>query len=127
MNKALTLKAWMASVLLTGCLIHSPFALAKRLPPKPVDCVTVKSTRYCAPHFAHDKNQQGGFIVAFNKHGRRLWKKKIYTVSYDDQLERDVQHVYITDISVEGHWLHIINEKAQQYWFNLKTKTTVPN
>ena len=50
-----------------------------------------------------------------------LWRRQIYVVKYDPDLEGDVQDVYIKNLKVKGNSLIIINERKSEYQLNLKT------
>lgn len=123
-NKPSIKKLLISSSLLAITAFTSTVTLAKRSTPVEVPCVNIKKVSYCAPHSVHAGGQQGGFIVAYDKKGNFLWKKRIYKVRYNDQLERDIQHVFITSITVKGKYLHILNEKMEQYCLNIKTHSS---
>lgn len=91
-------------------------ASAKRAAPKPVPPVVANSVEYSAPH------EQMGFVVATDTISRKeLWRVRIYTVRIDPALERDVQDVFITSLSLEHGALVITNESRDSYTLNLAT------
>ena len=53
--------------------------------------------------------------------GELLWRRQIYVVKYDPDLEGDVQDVYIKNIKVKLNSLIITNERKSEYQLNLKT------
>jgi hypothetical protein len=51
-----------------------------------------------------------------------LWELKVYEVEYNTDLERDVQDVWITSLSIEDGKLIVVNEKGDKYEVDLKTQ-----
>jgi hypothetical protein len=72
-------------------------ASAKRTVPRAVEPVTVHGVTYSAPATAM------GFVVASDaSSGRELWRQRIYRISVNPSLERDVQDVFITSLTLRG-------------------------
>ena len=92
-------------------------ANAKRTVPGSVEPVTVHGVTYSAPATAM------GFVVAFDaSSGRELWRQRIYQVRVDPSLERDVQDVFITSLTLRGGSLVIANEHGERYALDLATR-----
>jgi hypothetical protein len=92
-------------------------ANAKRSVPRTVEPVTVHGVTYSAPASAM------GFIVACDAlSGRELWRKRIYRVRVNPSLERDVQDVFITSLTLRGGSLVIANEHGGRYALDLSTR-----
>jgi hypothetical protein len=91
-------------------------ANAKRTVPRAVEPVTVHGVTYSAPASAM------GFVVAFDESSRReLWRQRIYRVHLNPSLERDVQDVFITSLTLRGGSLVIANEHGERYALDLST------
>jgi hypothetical protein len=105
-----------AAVLILCCAMVAP-AMAKRIAPKEVKPVVVKEVEYTAPTDAM------GFVVATDmKTKKELWRARVYEVTYIEDLETDVQDVFITRLVVEGNTLVVTNEKGVQYVLDLATQ-----
>jgi hypothetical protein len=92
-------------------------ANAKRTVPRVVEPVTVHGVTYSAPATAM------GFVVAVHaSSGRELWRRRIYRIRFDPSLERDVQDVFITSLTLRGGSLVIANEHGARYALNLSTR-----
>lgn len=91
--------------------------LAKRVAPKPVSPVVVDSMRVSAPH------SQMGFVVAVDVGtDQEIWRQRVYRVKYAPSLERDVQDVFITSLTIPGGSLLILNERGERYTLDLATR-----
>lgn len=89
---------------------------AKRAPAPEVPFVFNHGVKYFADY------SNGGVIKAYSaKTKQLLWTVKIFNISYDPQLERDIQDVYITEMKVKRGYLLIKDEKHREYSLNLKT------
>lgn len=94
-------------------------ALAKRSAPVQVDPVTHEGIEYSAPRDAGSIGQ----VQARDAGSKKvLWEQVIYQISYDPDLERDVQWVFISDLKIEGDFLIITDERKRCYSLNLKTR-----
>ena len=51
-----------------------------------------------------------------------LWRQRIYRIRVDPSLERDVQDVFITSLTVRGGSLVIANEHGDRYALDLSTR-----
>lgn len=106
--------------------------MAKRLGPKDVPPVTIKNTRFDVIHWGKDRGfgQNGGYIAAFdNASNEELWTLKIYDITYDSELESDVQDVFIVSMSKSffGNKLKITDEKGRRYVVDTETRTVLPD
>ena len=91
--------------------------LAKRAAPSPVAPVLFKGVQYSAPPEAM------GFVVATGiSSGKELWRVRIYEVRVDPKLERDVQDVFITALTLKDDTLIVTNERGEKYALDLKTR-----
>ncbi len=98
---------------------------AKRSAPKEVKPVIYEGVRYSAPHWviANGKRIAGGYIEAFNaKTNKKLWRLKVYEIKYGPQLEKDVQDVFITSMTIEKNHLVVENERNEEYEVDVKSR-----
>ena len=93
---------------------------AKRAVPSKVLPVKVGSIEYSAPH-GKLQNQMGCIEARKVGSGKLLWRRQVYVVKYDPDLEGDVQDVYIKNFKIKGNSLIITNERKSEYQLNLKT------
>lgn len=105
--------------------------MAKRLGPKNVPPVTIKNTRFEAVHWGKDKGfgQNGGYIEAFDtSNGETLWTLKIYDITYDSELESDVQDIFIASMSKGwfSNKLKITDERGRKYVVDTEARTVLP-
>lgn len=92
-------------------------ATAKRNAPKPVAPVVAGSVEYSAPH------EFMGFVIATDTHTHKeLWRERIYRVSINPALERDVQDVFIASLALERGVLIITTERGVSYTLDLVTR-----
>jgi len=64
-----------------------------------------------------------GFVVASDASSHReLWRQQIYTVRLKPTLERDVQDVFITSLTLRGGSLIITNERGERFALDLSTR-----
>jgi outer membrane protein assembly factor BamB len=109
-------RAVFAAVLCVVAFITGP-ANAKRTVPHAVEPLTVHGVSYSAPATAM------GFVVASDAlSGRELWRQRIYRISVNPSLERDVQDVFITSLTLRGGSLVIANEHGERYALDLSTR-----
>ncbi len=100
-------------------------SFAKRLPPKPVEPFIHDGVKYIAPHFdlSFERDQIGGFVEAWDiQSGTKLWDLKVYRVEYDPRLERDVQDVFITSLSLEEGDLIVQNGRGEEFEIDLESR-----
>jgi hypothetical protein len=98
-------------------LLTATFALAKRAAPVPVPPVVAESVEYSAPH-----DHMGVVVATDTKEHKELWRKEIYAVKIDPNLESDVQHVFITGLAIDGKSLVVANERGERYSIDLTSK-----
>lgn len=109
-------RAVFAAALCAAVFVSGP-ANAKRSVPGAVEPITVHGITYSAPASAM------GFIVASDaSSGRELWRQRIYRISFNPSLERDVQDVFITSLTLRSGSLVIANEHGERYAVNLSTR-----
>ncbi len=83
-------------------------ALAKRASPAEVPSVVDGNVRYEVPHggFGNPANpcgEIGGCVVAYdNTTDVLLWSIKVYSITYDPDVEEDVQLLFITSLCLEN-------------------------
>ena len=102
-------------LLLLAFAFTSP-AFAKRSAPAQVAPVKAADVEYRVPH---DKL---GCVEAWDvRSDQMLWRKQVYVVRYDVELERDIQDVFITSVAVQNGKLLVKNEHASEYLLDLET------
>lgn len=94
-------------------------AVAKRKAPKPVAPVVANGVRYCAVMNGEDESVAAVDAAS----GKELWRVKVFHNQIDPSLERDVQDVFITDLTLQGATLLVKDEKARVFSIDLKTRT----
>src|SRR5262245_16820382 len=97
-------------------------AQAKRGAPGEVRSVVSDGVRYVVIHFGfeHGKAQNGGYVQARRVGSDELlWDRMVYSVAYDEKLERDVQDVFITRVAVKGRALVVENELGERFEMDL--------
>jgi hypothetical protein len=77
-------------------------AFAKRSPPEPVRAVEYGALELRVPH-----NQMGCIEAWDVKHKALIWRRQIYVVKYNAELERDVQDVFIAAIELNLNSLEV--------------------
>ncbi len=108
------------SALAIFCVLFAVFTVnllhAKRSAPKEVAAVADGMFNYHAPH------SQMGFVEAWNvKNKKLIWRRQIYVVKYDTDLETDVQDVFITSMQRTDKGLTVKNERGSEYELDLET------
>ena len=111
------------AVLIVALLAGAPVA-AKRAGPKPVAPVVIGHVRFEAPPWAKaaGQDQNGGVVVARDlATGAELWAAKVYSITYDADLEGDVQDVFITGLqaSPDGKSLRVTDERGRHWLLDL--------
>jgi len=82
-----------------SCVLITPAdLLAKRRAPKTVESVSYDGVTYSADLSA----TKIGIVKATSKK-KSLWEKTVYTIKYDESLERDVQWVFISGLSLTSY------------------------
>lgn len=108
-------------ILMVVIILSSTFPIvieAKRPAPKEVKPVIYNRVKYTA---THETNM--GCIGAWDvKTGKKLWELKVYEIKYVPGLERDVQDVFITSLSIKEGKLIVLNEADDAYEVDLETR-----
>jgi outer membrane protein assembly factor BamB len=98
-------------------LLSAAPVAAKRSAPELVHPIVVGSIEYSSPGWPI------GFVIATDTRTRReIWRKRIYRVRIDPALERDVQDVFITSLTLENGTLFITDERGRRYALELTTR-----
>jgi hypothetical protein len=95
---------------------------AKRVAPKKVDPVTYKGITYTAPHYVPGEKQNGGFIEARNSNNELIYRFPVYHTRYKTDLEKDLQDVFIKEITVSENILIVTDENNRIFHINLITR-----
>ncbi len=91
---------------------------AKRVPAPKVTPVVHGGVKYVAPN----DNGTKAYVQAEDvKTGKVIWRKTVFTVSIDPNLESDVQHIYIKLLKVRKNQLYVTLERNLRYIIDLKT------
>lgn len=97
-------------------LLLTAVAWAKRSPPEPVAPLKSGNVEYRIDH------SKMGTVEAWDlTHKAMLWRKQIYVVKFQPDLEKDIQDVYITTIQLKDKALLIANERKSEYSLDLTT------
>ena len=108
-------------LMLALVLCTASAAWAKRSPPKEVVPVRSGEIELRVPH------GQMGCIEAWDTKSKQLvWRRQIYAVRYDVELERDVQDVFIESIELQQSKLLIKNERGSTYELELDSLQVTP-
>ena len=107
-------------------LLLASGAMAKRTAPAQVPAITSDKAVFSVPHTPMgEPAQSGGCVEAHDpKTKKLLWRIQIYKTVYDQDLELDVQDVFITTLSFDkSHNLLIMSdEKERVFVLNLATR-----
>lgn len=100
----------------------------KRAPLPEVAAVSHGGTRYETAPFEKSEglDQNSGYIAAVDETtGERRWVLKVYEVSYDNDLEADLQDVFITklELSDDGTTLYVTNEEERRFEVDLADRS----
>lgn len=112
-------------------ILLMPLAVsAKRLPPKDVVPVVFEGIEYSVTHWTKEKGlrQNGGYILATEQSsGDEIWVKRIYETQYQQNLEKDIQDVFIIAISIDkkNRSLRVINEEGKLFKVNIDDQAVV--
>ncbi len=105
-----------AMLTIVFCLFLTAPVFAKRSPPVKVEPVRVAEVEYRVPH------DQMGCVEAWDVRTNQLiWRKQVYVVKYDVDLEKDVQDVFITAVELQKGKLLLKNERQSEYELDLET------
>lgn len=102
---------------------------AKRTGPKEIAPLVYKDKIYTVPHFGilQEDNYVGGHVLAHdNITGKKIWDTEVYPVRHLEKngsqtIEKDVMDVFITQLSIVGDKLIIVNEKNQHFELDPET------
>ncbi len=96
------------------CMVSVAFA--KRSAPAKVESLRADTLEFRVPH------EQMGCVEAWDTTSNKLvWRRQVYVVKYQVDLERDVQDVFITAVAREGKTLQVKNERMSEYQLDLET------
>lgn len=102
----------------------------KRVGPEEVPPVKIGRTRYEVVHWGRERGfgQNGGFIAAVDADtGQELWTLKVYDVTYDPDMEEDVQDVFIERMARRGdEELAVVDERGRRYLIDPRRKQVRP-
>ena len=107
-------------------LLLASSALAEGIAPKEVPPIVTENAVYSIRHsvFGYGIGSKGGFIQAHDpKTKELLWTVQVYMTLYKDDVEKDVQDVFIRNLSLDkDHNLLIVtDEKSRVYVLDLTT------
>ena len=125
------MKRMVILITLAGALCAS-MTYAKRAAPKEVLPVEHAGVQYVVTHFGlfNGTGHNGGYIEARDKKSsKKLWGLQVYKTKYDKGLERDVQDVFISSITLnkDKTLLIVKNERGKVYHVDIVKKAVVPN
>jgi len=110
------------------CLGMTLPVFAKREAPKPVKPVLLNGIEYRIVHEQFEKNGSPAgmraFVVAQGQAiGKELWKAQLYELTYDLNLETDIQDVYVISLVATDDGLHATTEKSREFVIDVKQHT----
>jgi hypothetical protein len=88
---------------------------AKRVAPKKVQSIVYNNIEYSVDH------SNIGYILIKDKNSNTIKNIKIYTIEYDNDLEKDVQDIFIINLKISNNNLLITNERNKVYRMDLST------
>jgi len=107
--------------LAVSLLVLTMPVLAKRSAPPDVAPVISDGIEYSAP------NDPMGWVIATEvKTRKEIYRRRIYQVPVNPDLERDVQDVFIKALEVKRNFLLVTNERGEMYALDLSTRTVAP-
>lgn len=102
----------------------------KRVGPPEVEPVTLGGLRFEAVHWGRERGlgQNGGYIEAFDAAtGAALWLLRIYAIDYRDELEEDVQDLFIEELKAGPRGkLTVIDEQGRRFTVDPATRGVTP-
>ncbi len=117
----------MKKITAVTCLILFSFLNAKRIPPAEVKPLRLGNLEFRAVHFpqANPKGLlNGGYIEIREIDSNRLVKGMFtYHVKISEELERDVQSVFITELSFDSSKNRIVIRNSAKQIFYLDSET----
>jgi len=119
----------LSSLVLVLVLLASP-ALAKRGAPPEAAPVVANGIRYQAAHDRYAANNiptgLRAYVEAWDvKSKKLLWKVKVYEIVYDQNLETDVQDIYLESLKLDGKRLIATTERKKAYRVDIERHKVV--
>jgi len=121
-----------AFLLLIALGFASNQAYAKRGEPKAVQPITFEGIKYSAPQgrglTERPPGQQDGpgYIQANDlKTGKLLWQLRVYEIKLNEEIESDVQDIFITSLKIVDGQLHVWNEKKDHFVLDLAQRKVI--
>lgn len=110
---------------------HQPGLPApKRVGPPEVAPVTLGGLRFEAVHWGRERGleQNGGYVEAFDTDtGAARWLLRIYAIDYRDDLETDVQDLFIEELKAGPRGkLTVIDEHGRRFVVDPATRSVTP-
>lgn len=99
--------------------------MAKRIAPKPVVPLVMNGVRYEAPFHG-----EAGVLTAYDAaRGTQLWTLQVYKIDFDEDMEKDVQEIYITSIRPQDNQsgLVVTDEHGRVWLVDLATRAVSLN
>lgn len=121
----MTLKKIFISLFSIILFLCSLSAYTSRVAPSNVEPITYKGLKYNVVHWGISKglDQQGGYIEIIDvKKNKHLYYIKVYSYTYNEELEKDVQDIFIKSMKRVDDTLIVIDEKNRKYQVDLKTR-----
>ena len=105
--------------------------MKKRTSPEPVEPVSLDGVRYepIGSGKGGGLGQNGGYVAAIDERsGEELWVRKIYDVTYNDEIEEDKQDVFITGLAIDRtkRALLVRNERGERFVLSIDQRTVEP-
>jgi hypothetical protein len=117
-------------ILILITLLFTPsITLAKRKPPKELNPVRRGGIKYSIHHgeLLKKKTTDGAYIRAYDiALSEPLWDLKIYSIEYDEEMEKDVQDVFVRSFKLKKDKFIIRNERNDMFIVNIRTKKVKP-
>jgi hypothetical protein len=91
---------------------------AKRMPPPPAQSLEYKGIRYVAPN---DNGEVAYLQVWDASQNRLLYTVNVFRNPINPNLEQDVQHVYISNLSVANNFLVVSDERGRSHYYDIES------
>ena len=112
-------------ILIIICFVCTSNVFAKRVGPKEMNPIIKNQIKYTVPHWGDEQN--GGYIEAHNNPTNDLlWRLKVYSIKYNENIEGDVQDIFINKIEINNNELTIWNEVNDKFIVDIETKEIIP-
>jgi len=92
---------------------------AKRGAPKKVQSIVYNNIEYSVDH------SKIGYILITDKNSNTIKNLKIYNIDYNNDLEKDVQDIFIKNLKISNNYLIITNERNKVFKIDLITYTII--